>query len=246
MKLLFNADDFGISSGVNQGIIEAFTEGVVRSTTLMTNLGETTHEAIALAKAHPTLDIGIHLNMFLGPSLTGFIAGCTDENGDFFKWIQTPYATPVAPVDWEALKRELHAQIDFAFTHGLKPTHLDSHRHGHLHPEIFAFVCELAEKYQLRLRNYDVPAQYQHLTVTDDFSAQFYDDQVSLNQLQHLITSAQVDSLEFMCHPAHVDELLRQRSSYLQIREKELAILTDPVFITWLADNGHEIISFQS
>lgn len=244
MKLLFNADDFGLSSGTNKGIIAAFTHGVVRSTTLMTNLGESTLEAIALAKQHPQLDVGIHLNMFLGASLTGVISGCTDEHGQFFKWIQNPFDTPTTPVDWAALKNELTAQIDFAFAHGLQPTHLDSHRHGHLHPELLPFVCELAEKYHLKLRNYDVPVAYRHLTVTDDFSAQFYDHHVSLAQLKHFITTAKVARLEFMCHPAYIDETLRQRSSYLATREKELAILTDPELLTWLSQNGHQLISF--
>lgn len=246
MKLLFNADDFGISPGVNNGIIEAFTHGVVRSTTLMTNLGDTTLEAIALAKSYPKLDIGIHLNMFLGPSLTGFIAGCTDETGQFFKWIQSPNDTPKIPVDWAALKRELIVQIEFAFDHDLTPTHLDSHRHGHLHPELLPFICEIAEQYNLKLRSYDVPTAYQHLMVTADFSADFYDHQVSLEQLKHFISTANVDSLEFMCHPAYVDDILMQRSSYLAIREKELAILTDKTFIQWLSNNHHQLISFQN
>ncbi|MGL4973309.1 MAG: chitin disaccharide deacetylase [Culicoidibacterales bacterium] len=243
MQLLFNADDFGISPGVNQGIIEAFHHGVVRSTTLMTNLGPTTLEAIALAQNTPGLDIGIHLNMFLGPSLTGFIQGCTDESGLFFKWIHGPNDL-LPPIDLAALKTELQAQIQFAFDSGLKPTHLDSHRHGHVHPALLPFVCELAEQYQLKLRNYDTPETFQYLTVTENFNADFYDANVSIDTLKKIITQTDSNSIEFMCHPAYVDEILLQRSSYTVQREKELQILTSPELLSWLQENNHELIHF--
>lgn len=244
MKLLFNADDFGLSVGMNQGIIKSFTHGVVRSTTLMTNLGDSTLDAIALAKQYPSLDVGIHLNLFLGPSLSGYIEGVTDGDGNFFKWIQEPNETPATRVDWSGIKRELEAQIRFAFSHGVTPTHLDSHRHGHLHPELLPFVYGLAKRYKLKLRNFNTPLELNHLSATEAFTTDFYDTTATLNDLKNIIETSPFESLELMCHPACQDDVLPQLSSYVEKRYDELAILTDPQLIHWLETNGHELISF--
>ena len=60
MKLIFHGDDFGLTSGINQGIIRAFKEGLLSSTSLISG-GEAAEEAISLAKENPGLDMGIHL-----------------------------------------------------------------------------------------------------------------------------------------------------------------------------------------
>ncbi|MGL5917377.1 MAG: ChbG/HpnK family deacetylase [Culicoidibacterales bacterium] len=244
MHLLFNADDFGLSPSVNHGILEAFHHGVVRSTTLMTNLGSTTTHAISLAHATPDLDVGLHFNMFIGPSLTGPIEGCTDNNGNFFKWIHTP-TDKLPTIDFVALQYELQTQLQFAFDHGLKLSHIDSHRHGHIHPELFPFFGELAERYQLKLRNFNTPVAFKHLTVTDSFSADFFDQNVSLDSLKTLIRQAQGASIEIMCHPAYSDEILLQRSSYTNQREKELKILTHPQLLSWIKAHHHQLINFR-
>ena len=59
-RLIVNADDFGRSAGVDDGILRAHREGVVTSTTFMTNAPSTSHAA-AIARATPALDVGVHL-----------------------------------------------------------------------------------------------------------------------------------------------------------------------------------------
>lgn len=243
MQLLFNADDFGLSYGVNQGIIDAYVHGVVRSTTLMTNLGDTTLHAIELAKQHPSLAVGIHLNMFLGRSLTGPILGCTDATGHFYKWIQDPEDEITHDVDWEALYLELEAQLQFALQHEMTPTHLDSHRHGHAHPNVLPFVCELAKKYDLKLRNFKTPHEYAHLNLTSAFTADFYNTNATFVDLQHIIQSTSLDSLEIMCHPAIIDHTLVQHSGYANHRKQELAILTSDELKTWLLKNHYSLLT---
>src|ERR1700730_10604325 len=60
--LIVNADDFGLSVGVNRGIIEAFEHGIVTSTSLMVNW-QGAAEAAAYARKHPKLSLGLHLNL---------------------------------------------------------------------------------------------------------------------------------------------------------------------------------------
>ena len=69
MKLIVNADDYGMTKGVNLGIIEAHKNGIVTSTTLMVTMPEVEH-GLALSKDYPNLGIGLHLNCTLGKPLT--------------------------------------------------------------------------------------------------------------------------------------------------------------------------------
>ena len=69
MKLIVNADDYGMTKGVNLGIIEAHKKGIVTSTTLMVTMPEVEH-GLALSKDCPNLGIGLHLNCTLNKPLT--------------------------------------------------------------------------------------------------------------------------------------------------------------------------------
>ncbi len=62
MQLIIHADDFGISEKVNEGIIQAHTEGVLTSTSIIAN-GTACEHAIGLLKTHSSLDVGIHLTL---------------------------------------------------------------------------------------------------------------------------------------------------------------------------------------
>lgn len=81
MKVIFNADDFGLTQGVNQGIVKAHLDGVVKSTTLMVGMPAEQH-AVQLAKQLPDLKIGLHLRFTAGRPLTGE-RNLTDEHGVF-------------------------------------------------------------------------------------------------------------------------------------------------------------------
>ena len=65
-RLIINADDFGLSPGVNRGILEAFKDGILTSTTMMVNM-EHFDEAVEIAHRHPDLPVGIHLSLLWGP-----------------------------------------------------------------------------------------------------------------------------------------------------------------------------------
>jgi predicted glycoside hydrolase/deacetylase ChbG (UPF0249 family) len=57
--LIINADDFGASAGINRGILDCHTRGVVTSTSLMVT-GRSVREAVALSRDHPGLAVGLH------------------------------------------------------------------------------------------------------------------------------------------------------------------------------------------
>src|SRR6202142_4058846 len=103
-KLIVNADDFGRSASINQGIIEGHQKGIVTSASLMTGR-EGFDEAVKLAKANPKLGIGLHLDL------------------DSFFQVEhgvgrlVAYKDPALPL--EAIAKETEAQIKKAQATGL-------------------------------------------------------------------------------------------------------------------------------
>jgi len=150
--LIVNADDFGLSPGINAGIIEGFQNGILTSASIMVN-APAFEEAVKLAHAHDGLGIGIHLNVVRGKAVLppAEIPSLVDPTGRF---VRTPIALCFdllrKRVNLDHLSREFSAQIQRAFEAGLRPTHMDSEKHVHMYPPIFARVVKLAEEYGIR------------------------------------------------------------------------------------------------
>ncbi|MGH9627923.1 MAG: ChbG/HpnK family deacetylase [Bryobacteraceae bacterium] len=158
-RLIVNADDFGFTTDVNRGIIEARTTGVLTATTLMAN-GPAFEDAVRLAKDHPDLDVGCHLVLVGGPSLLGE-RSLSERPG------QGPRALPRSIpqlLQALALRRldiyaELRAQVEKILAGGIVPTHLDTHKHTHLLPQVLEAVVRLSAEYRIRWirRPFDFP-----------------------------------------------------------------------------------------
>jgi hopanoid biosynthesis associated protein HpnK len=150
-RIIINADDFGISSGVNKAVAQAHTNGVLTSATIMANM-PAAEEAVKIAKQMPDLGVGVHLNLFEGKPLSkdSDIDCLLDDNGDF---ALTPAKLSLLSIARgkirKAIRAELAAQIQWVIDNGLKPTHLDSHKHIHSFPPIFPMVCGLARRFEI-------------------------------------------------------------------------------------------------
>jgi len=138
--LIVNADDFGFTPDVNAGIVEAHRRGIVTATTLMAN-GSSFDDAVRLARENPRLDVGCHLVLVQGESV---------------RWPGTALpASPAALVRALAAGRiplyeELKAQIERILQAGLRPTHLDTHKHTHLLPAVLEAVARLGNEFGIR------------------------------------------------------------------------------------------------
>lgn len=145
---MVNADDFGFTADVNLGIVEAHRRGILTATTLMAN-GAAFDDALRLARETPTLDIGAHLVLIGGASL---VSGR-----------EYPRTVPqlVAALARRELRpyEELRAQVRRLLDAGIRPTHLDTHKHTHLAPPVLDAVARLAEEYGIRWvrRPFDFP-----------------------------------------------------------------------------------------
>ena len=156
VKLIFNADDFGISQGVNEAIFKAHTQGILNSTSIMITL-KYVPQALELAKQMPDLNIGLHANLTNESSVLkqNEIPLLVDENGKFkHGFVNLACLSLLHPTELKnQAKKEIKAQIEKALSCGIKLTHLDSHRHIHMIPAIFKACMELAEEYNIpRLR----------------------------------------------------------------------------------------------
>ena len=156
LKKIFNADDFGISPGVNQAITKAHKEGVLNSTSIMINL-KYAQQAVELAGQMPDLNIGLHANLTNEmPVLSRHrIPLLVDERGKFAHgFVDLALLSVLHPRELKRqVKIEVKAQIEKALAAGIKLTHLDSHRHVHMIPGIFKAFLELQQEYKIpRLR----------------------------------------------------------------------------------------------
>lgn len=152
MRLVITADDFGSSSAVNEAVAIAHREGVLTSASLMV-AGEVAEEAVAMARATPTLAVGLHLVLAGGRPVLGpdRIPHLVNADGEL-------EANP-ARAGWRyfrdrrcraELAEEIRAQFERYAATGLELTHVDGHMQLHMHPSVFELVAELAEQYGAR------------------------------------------------------------------------------------------------
>ena len=145
-QLIINADDLGLTPGVNRGILRAFQDGIVTSASLLVT-GSAFEEAVALARQNPKLDVGLHLALVeeravLGPDV---LPTLVDETGRFprtsAEFIQRAL---LGGINWHEVEQEIAAQIALFQKTGLRLSHLNSHQHLHMFPPVFQIVRRLA------------------------------------------------------------------------------------------------------
>ena len=147
-ELVINGDDFGLTPGVNAGMIDAHRDGVLTSVSLMAG-APAADEAIALARRTPTLGVGCHLTLVDGmPVLPASQLPTLTIDGRFRpRWGGFVAACLTGRLALDEVERELSAQIDRVRSGGLVPTHLDSHKHVHACPPVFDLVARLAVRF---------------------------------------------------------------------------------------------------
>jgi predicted glycoside hydrolase/deacetylase ChbG (UPF0249 family) len=143
-RLIINADDFGISRSVNDGIFEAARAGGITSTSLMVNLPDSA-DAVARARQCNRISVGLHFNLTVGNALTGPSSLTHGRTAEFYPLSRLLAAASLGMLDESDVERECLAQIDRMTRAGFPPTHLDSHRHIHTHPLIYPPVLRAVQ-----------------------------------------------------------------------------------------------------
>ena len=141
---MVNADDFGFTRDVNQGIIEAHRKGILTATTIMAPAPRLTTRCVWRKKI-PALDIGVHLVLVGEPPFPMTVA-------------QLIRAVTLGRI---RIYEELSAQVRRVLDAGLAPTHLDTHKHTHLLPPVLAAVARISEEFRIPWvrRPFDFPLE---------------------------------------------------------------------------------------
>jgi predicted glycoside hydrolase/deacetylase ChbG (UPF0249 family) len=216
--IVVNADDFGASSGVNRGIIEAHRRGVVTSASLMVDRPGA-EEAAALAREHPSLSVGLH--------------GCfEDERKEGVVDLSDPTAC--------SLEAQLQRFLDLL---GRPPTHLDSHHHVHVRPPLLAAFREVAERLGIPLRGCSGVRYCSRFY--GQWGGESHPEQVSVSGLVSILDDEVGDGVtELGCHPGYPDPGLV--SSYAAERKLELHTLCDGRVRRFLDRRGLGLIGFDA
>ncbi len=150
MKVIFHGDDFGLTPGVNHGIISAFKRGLLTSTSLVA-VGEAAEEAMDLALENSDLDVGIHLVLADEPPLLAPEALSTliSQHGLLPSRNRILGTIFSRKLDYGQVEAEWCAQVEKVLSTGIKISHLDSHQFVHLFPGLFNVCRHLTRRYNI-------------------------------------------------------------------------------------------------
>lgn len=148
-RLIVTSDDFGLASGVNRAVEQAWQGGLLTCASIMPG-GRAFEEAVAIAHRNPGLQVGLHLTLLHGASVLPpqQIPGLVDADGNFSN---NPVAAGMRYYFDRRLRvqlqREIEAQLERVRSAGILPTHIDGHLNIHLHPVVFSILTELMPRY---------------------------------------------------------------------------------------------------
>ncbi|MFZ0285719.1 MAG: ChbG/HpnK family deacetylase [Terriglobales bacterium] len=157
-RLIVNADDFGLTSGVNCGIIEAHQKGIATSTTLMAN-SAAFEDAVQLARSNPKLAVGCHLVLVDGLPLLGAdqVSSLIDpSNPGHFRQAIGGFALRALSgrLNADEVEAEATAQIRKLQSAGIPVSHVDTHKHTHMFPQVLRPLLRAAQACGVRaIRN---------------------------------------------------------------------------------------------
>ena len=151
-RLIVNADDFGLTPGVNRGIADLYRAGALSSTTLMAN-GAAFEDAVSLLKRLPGIGVGCHVVLVDGAplSLPTQIQTLLGPDRRRLRPSLAAFARAalLGQLDEAEIEREASAQVTRLLEAGIRPTHLDTHKHTHLFPAVLRPLLRVAERFEI-------------------------------------------------------------------------------------------------
>jgi hopanoid biosynthesis associated protein HpnK len=273
VRLIVNADDFGLSEAVNRAVIEAHENGIVTSTSIMAG-GAAFEHAANLAARCPTLDVGVHLTLTEQQPVAESVPSLVCADGRF-----APHAVDFAKRSLRGaialgdVHKELDAQIRRALAHGVRPTHLDGHQHVHVLPGVARVVAELAREHGIRAvrvpterpRGYMLKdlgglkrlaeqialgvfgslSPLKHLRRVDRFVGFYFGGRLNEGNLRTVLERLPArKTVELMCHPGLEDPQSRY-GHWNYAWAAETAALTSPRIRELIDAHGVRLIGYR-
>jgi len=225
--LIVNADDFGLSPGVNRGIIEAHEQGIVTSASLMVRWPAAA-AAAAYYRGRQRISLGLHVDL----------GEWVYRDGD---WV--PLYEVIAQDDTAAVADEVSRQLaEFRRLLGRNPTHLDSHQHVHRSEPVRSILLVMARTLGLPLRHLTPEISYCGSFYGQTGKGEAYHEGISVAALIEVLTTLPPGITELGCHPGLGDDY---DSVYCRERAAEVQALCHPEVRAALATEGIELCSFH-
>jgi predicted glycoside hydrolase/deacetylase ChbG (UPF0249 family) len=275
-QLVINADDLGFAPGVNRGILEAYDAGTLASASMMVNTGAF-GEAVELITARaPRLGVGLHFNLVTGRPLSTVPTLANPRTGEFYSLAELARRAAAGYVSAADVRRECDAQLGALAKAGIRPTHLDSHRHAHALPGVLGPVVASALAAGVRIvrRPLDRPrldspvASAKMLVLHASWRAALRGVDAAgralLARAPHfrgitlqgasdvgsglvaLLDRLPPGATEIMLHPGYDDAALAAQDPYRRERELEVAALCSAAVRTRLAKGDVSLVSFAA
>jgi chitin disaccharide deacetylase len=275
LRLIVNADDMGLTERVNEGILQAHQTGIVTSTSIMAN-GAAFEDAVTRCKKVPTLDVGVHLTLVeerpcLKPdSIPSLVASTGTLHRHATIFVKKYLA---GKIRLEEVWRELEGQLRKVLSHGITVSHLDTHQHLHMLPQLLGMTVKLARKYdipairlpreairtymfrgagalprvlQLMVLNGFCSLARSRITLRPDRVVGFYmAGNLNKINLQKLLQSLPDNGIcELMCHPG-LDDPNSPYRHWGYHWQDELSALVDPEIADFLRQKGIGLVSYR-
>jgi predicted glycoside hydrolase/deacetylase ChbG (UPF0249 family) len=219
-RLVVNADDFGLSDGVNAGVLRAHRDGIVTSASLMVR-APAAERAVAAAAVHPELDLGLHVDL----------GEWTPAAGGEWR----PRYEVVDTADEAAVVAELERQVErFEVLTGRLPSHMDSHQHVHRTEPVRSAMGVLAKALRIPLRHHG------RVRYCGDF---YGAGAVGADALTAIVDGLGEGATELCCHPAAAVD---PAWDYAHERRAELAALCHPSVRDALDRAGVRLCTFAT
>lgn len=175
-RFILNADDLGLSKPINTAVLEGYSQGLLKSASIVAN-GDAFLDAVEnVIPQCPELGIGIHLNITEGKPICKDLETLIDKNfvfnNSYLQLLIKAY-NPKETKFLEDVEREFRRQIETVMSK-TKVTHIDSHEHIHSIPKIFDIVCRLAQEYGIKQVRTHFEKYYLVPDITKHFNIKFY------------------------------------------------------------------------
>ena len=224
--LIVNADDFGLSRGVNRGIAAAHEEGIVTSASLMVKQAGA-EEAAAYTRRQPALDVGLHVELQ------------EVRRSRLRPWSRSRRG---GPAQLDEVRVEVEEQLTrYRELMGKDPSHLDSHHHRHRYEPARSVLLEMTRRLGIPLRESDEKIR---------FCGDFYGQQkgrpwpegIQPSALVELLESLPPGVTELCTHPGYADDV---DTHYKRERAVEVETLCEPSVRAAIDRLGIRLITFR-
>lgn len=268
-KLIVTADDFGLTKGINEGIIDAHRRGIVTRTSIIAN-GEVFEHAVLLSKQNKNLKVGVHLTLVAEspinqPDKIKSLIGSNEKFLNSYKAFLNRYI--LRKINLNEVYLEWESQIQRVLNTGVGINHIDSHQHLHMLPGLFNCALNLAYKYEIkkvRMFHHDIirissfkelvltflsginkrQIKYLGITYPDNFWGLKYSGKVDGHNILKLFYNIKHGITEMMCHPGYADSVYYQKYDNWHYKpEEELKALVSERVRGEIISNNIKLIS---